>query len=102
MNVLPLPALDGGYLALLALEAVRGKKVGPFYLPCALPSVPLSALLDGVFSNIENALPPPPFDASAPLQINKDVEAGIQGAGVLLLVGAGGALVVRDTLHLLQ
>lgn len=27
VNVLPLPALDGGFLALLALEAVRGKKL---------------------------------------------------------------------------
>jgi RIP metalloprotease RseP len=27
VNVLPLPALDGGYLLLLALEAVRGKKL---------------------------------------------------------------------------
>lgn len=28
VNALPLPALDGGYLALLLLEAVRGKKLG--------------------------------------------------------------------------
>ena len=27
VNALPLPALDGGFLALLALEAVRGKKL---------------------------------------------------------------------------
>ena len=27
VNVLPLPALDGGYLVLLAIEAVRGKKL---------------------------------------------------------------------------
>ena len=27
VNALPLPALDGGYLALLALEAVRRKKL---------------------------------------------------------------------------
>ena len=27
VNILPLPALDGGFLALLALEAVRGKKL---------------------------------------------------------------------------
>lgn len=28
VNALPLPALDGGYMALLALEAARGKKLG--------------------------------------------------------------------------
>ena len=27
VNLLPLPALDGGYLMLLAIEAVRGKKL---------------------------------------------------------------------------
>lgn len=27
VNILPLPALDGGYLLLLALEAARGKKL---------------------------------------------------------------------------
>lgn len=27
VNVLPLPALDGGYLLLLTLEAIRGKKL---------------------------------------------------------------------------
>lgn len=29
VNILPLPALDGGYLALLALEAIRGGKKLP-------------------------------------------------------------------------
>jgi RIP metalloprotease RseP len=27
VNVLPLPALDGGYMVLLAVEAARGKKL---------------------------------------------------------------------------
>jgi hypothetical protein len=27
VNALPLPALDGGYLALLLIEALRGKKL---------------------------------------------------------------------------
>lgn len=27
VNILPLPALDGGYIVLLGLEAVRGKKL---------------------------------------------------------------------------
>eukprot|EP00208_Stichococcus_sp_RCC1054_P002265 CAMPEP_0206136268 /NCGR_PEP_ID=MMETSP1473-20131121/1504_1 /ASSEMBLY_ACC=CAM_ASM_001109 /TAXON_ID=1461547 /ORGANISM="Stichococcus sp, Strain RCC1054" /LENGTH=539 /DNA_ID=CAMNT_0053528675 /DNA_START=215 /DNA_END=1834 /DNA_ORIENTATION=- len=30
VNALPLPALDGGYMALLALEAARGKKLGEY------------------------------------------------------------------------
>ena len=29
MNLLPLPALDGGRLVLLIVEAIRGKKVDP-------------------------------------------------------------------------
>lgn len=44
VNALPLPALDGGYLALLALEAVRRKKLDqvlfqPFFWPFSLPHV---------------------------------------------------------------
>ena len=33
VNALPLPALDGGYLALLALEAVRRKKLDQVRAP---------------------------------------------------------------------
>lgn len=58
VNALPLPALDGGYLALLALEAVRQKK------------------LDQV------------------------VEQTIMATGLLVLMGAGLWLVVRDITHL--
>ncbi len=48
VNALPLPALDGGYLALLALEAVRRKKLDQvlfsaflsafLFAPCKLSS----------------------------------------------------------------
>ena len=65
---------------------------------CTPFSLPLAVLHQKVNANLNSI----PVDACAPLQINKEVEAGIMGAGVLLLVGAGGALVVRDTLHLLQ
>ncbi|KAK9814195.1 hypothetical protein WJX72_002001 [[Myrmecia] bisecta] len=58
VNLLPLPALDGGYLALLLVELARGKK---------LP---------------------------------QDVERGIMGSGLLLLMAVGIVLVVRDTVNL--
>ena len=59
VNVLPLPALDGGYLALLLLEATRGGK-----------------------------------------KLSKEVEQSIQASGTVLLVAAGGLLLVRDTLQI--
>jgi RIP metalloprotease RseP len=58
VNALPLPALDGGYLALLALEAVRRKK------------------LDQV------------------------VEQTIMASGLLLLMGSGLVLIIRDITNL--
>ena len=51
-------ALDGGYLALLAVEGLRGKK---------LP---------------------------------KGLEQGIMASGLVLLMGLGGVLIVRDTINL--
>ena len=51
-------ALDGGYLALLAIEGVRGKK---------LP---------------------------------KSLEQGIMASGLVLLMGLGVVLIVRDTINL--
>lgn len=59
VNILPLPALDGGYLMLLLVEALRGGR--------KLPS---------------------------------GVEQGIMSSGLLLLLGVGVALMVRDTLNL--
>lgn len=59
VNILPLPALDGGYLALILLEAVRGGR--------KIPDV---------------------------------VEKGIMSSGLLLLLGTGMFLMVRDTVNL--
>ena len=59
MNILPLPALDGGFLLLIALEAMRGGK--------KLPT---------------------------------EVEQSITASGVLLLLGSGMFLILRDTLNL--
>lgn len=59
INMLPLPALDGGYMLLLGIEAARGKK---------LPEA---------------------------------AEAIFQAAGLLLLLGLGGVLLVKDTLNIL-
>jgi regulator of sigma E protease len=44
MNLLPIPALDGGHLALLALETVRGRPAGP-RVRVALGRVGLTAVL---------------------------------------------------------
>ena len=59
VNILPLPALDGGFLLLIALEAMRGGK--------KLPT---------------------------------EVEQSITASGVLLLLGSGMFLILRDTLNL--
>ena len=59
VNALPLPALDGGFLLLIAIEAARGGK--------KLPT---------------------------------EVEQSITGSGVLLLLGSGMFLILRDTLNL--
>lgn len=59
VNILPLPALDGGFLLLIAIEALRGGKK----LPTA-------------------------------------VEQSITASGVLLLLGSGMFLILRDTLNL--
>ena len=59
VNILPLPALDGGFLLLIAIEAARGGK--------KLPT---------------------------------EVEQSITATGVLLLLGSGMFLILRDTLNL--
>lgn len=59
VNILPLPALDGGFLFLIAVEALRGGK--------KLPT---------------------------------EVEQSITASGVLLLLGSGMFLILRDTLNL--
>ena len=59
VNILPLPALDGGFLLLIAIEALRGGK--------KLPT---------------------------------EVEHSITASGVLLLLGSGMFLILRDTLNL--
>lgn len=59
VNILPLPALDGGFLFLIAIEALRGGK--------KLPT---------------------------------EVEQSITASGVLLLLGSGMFLILRDTLNL--
>ena len=59
VNALPLPALDGGFLLLIAIEAARGGK--------KLPT---------------------------------EVEQSITASGVLLLLGSGMFLILRDTLNL--
>ncbi|RZC65674.1 hypothetical protein C5167_009364 [Papaver somniferum] len=59
LNILPLPALDGGSLALLLIEAARGGK-----------------------------------------KIPQEVEQGIQGSGIMLVLLLGLVLIVRDTLNL--
>ena len=59
VNILPLPALDGGFLLLIALEAMRGGK--------KLPT---------------------------------EVEQSITASGVLLLLGSGMFLILRDTLNM--
>ena len=62
MNVLPLPPLDGGHLAVLVVEKVRGKKVD------ARKLVPLTAVVSGflilfgltiVYLDIVNPIPNP-------------------------------------------
>ena len=60
INMLPLPALDGGYMLLLGIEAARGGKKLP-----------------------------------------EEAEALFQGAGLLLLLGLGAVLFVKDTLNIL-
>ena len=60
MNLLPFPGLDGGYLALASLEAIRGEK------------------------------------------LEKEVEGSIMGSGVLLLLGTGMFVVLRDLLNLVK
>ena len=59
VNILPLPALDGGFLLLILIEAARGGK--------KLPT---------------------------------EVEQSITASGVLLLLGSGMFLILRDTLNL--
>jgi RIP metalloprotease RseP len=59
VNILPLPALDGGFLLLIVIEALRGGK--------KLPA---------------------------------EVEQSITASGVLLLLGSGMFLILRDTLNL--
>mmetsp|Transcript_46946 Transcript_46946/g.150644 ORF Transcript_46946/g.150644 Transcript_46946/m.150644 type:complete len:174 (-) Transcript_46946:12-533(-) len=59
VNSLPLPALDGGYAVLIALEAIRGGK-----------------------------------------KLNQTLEGALQASGIVLLMGSGLFLVVRDTLNL--
>lgn len=59
INLLPLPALDGGSLALLAVEAVRGGR-----------------------------------------KIPKEIEQRIMGSGILVVLGMGLFLIVKDTLSL--
>lgn len=59
VNILPLPALDGGFLFLIAVEALRGGKKLPM-----------------------------------------EVEQSITASGVLLLLGSGMFLILRDTLNL--
>ena len=61
VNILPLPALDGGFLFLIAVEALRGGK--------KLPT---------------------------------EVEQSITASGVLLLLGSGMFLILRDTLNLFE
>jgi RIP metalloprotease RseP len=61
VNILPLPALDGGFLFLIAIEALRGGK--------KLPT---------------------------------NVEQSITASGVLLLLGSGMFLILRDTLNLFE
>lgn len=56
---MPFPGLDGGYLVLASLEALRGKK------------------------------------------LEKEVEGSIMGSGVLLLLGTGLFVIVRDLFNLL-
>jgi len=48
VNLLPLPALDGGYLALLAVEAVRGKRLDKEVEQAISASGVLLLLLSGV------------------------------------------------------
>lgn len=59
VNMLPLPALDGGFMLLLLIEAIRGKKM------------------------------------------DKALEGGFMASGLLILTGAGVAMVVKDTLNLI-
>lgn len=61
VNLLPFPGLDGGYLALAAVEAARGGK-----------------------------------------KLAKEVEGGIMGGGVLLLLGTGMFVILRDLVNLFQ
>jgi len=59
VNLLPLPALDGGFLLLIAIEAARGGKKLPV-----------------------------------------EIEQGITGAGVFILLISGVSLILRDTINL--
>eukprot|EP00898_Chlorokybus_atmophyticus_P000643 jgi/Chlat1/157/Chrsp1S03240 len=59
VNMLPLPALDGGFLFLMLIEAIRGGK-----------------------------------------RLPQEVEAVVMSSGLVLLLGLGMVLVVRDTLNL--
>jgi RIP metalloprotease RseP len=59
VNTLPLPALDGGYLLLLLIEAARGGK-----------------------------------------KIPQEIEQTVMSSGILLLLGLGVVLIVRDSINL--
>ncbi|MEN9275959.1 MAG: site-2 protease family protein, partial [Gloeomargarita sp. GMQP_bins_5] len=58
INILPLPALDGGQLLLLGIEALRGRPLPP------------------------------------------KVQEGVMQTGLLLLLGLGMFLIIRDTVRL--
>ncbi|KAH9317770.1 hypothetical protein KI387_019539 [Taxus chinensis] len=57
VNLLPLPALDGGYLALIALEAVRGGKKLPQHLEQAIMSSGITLVLFlGIFLIVRDTI----------------------------------------------
>ncbi len=115
MNALPLPALDGGYLALLALEAVRKKKLDqvrpvPLYvLPAAMGIKHWYMVLEFTMlthcAHMQRPRPEPgPVRSLSCARLLRTgtqvVEQGIMASGLLLLMGAGLLLVVRDLSHL--
>eukprot|EP00890_Picochlorum_soloecismus_P002105 jgi/Picsp_1/2896/NSC_01121-R1_protein len=56
VNILPLPALDGGYLVFQLLEAIRGKKVDPDFEKGIMASGFLLLTSVGIFLIIKDAL----------------------------------------------
>ncbi len=95
VNLLPLPALDGGYLLLLAVEAARGKK-----LPEQVEQVgKRGEARAAAFSGGVVVRSGPPAHCGACVVVGG--AQGFMASGFLLLMAMGFSLVVKDTINLL-